>query len=410
MYNVLGIIAEYNPLHNGHLFHIAQSKQLAEADFTVCVMSGNFVQRGNCSIIDKWTKTEMALLNGIDLVIELPTVYATSSAENFAEGAIKILNAIKIVDTISFGAEATDINILNRIATILYEEPKEYTALLSHELHKGLSFPKARENALLMYLHDISTYSNILARPNNILAIEYLKALKRTKSYIKPIAIKREKVYYNDKCIVDEYASSTAIRDLVKHNKFDDIRRVMPNNSYHLLREEFKKGNYVLDISKFEKEILYTLRKMSITEISKYPDVSEGLEYALKNAANSCNNLYDLINIVKSKRYTQTRIQRILLHILLNIQDKDIQSSKKITPYVRVLGFNEKGKTLISEINKRNPKLPIITSVKRFVDSSPNKALREMLEKDIFATNVYTLGFEYDSWANLDYTNKLITL
>lgn len=410
MYNVLGIIAEYNPLHNGHLFHIEQSKKQVNADFTVCVMSGNFVQRGNCSLINKWTKTEMALLNGIDLVIELPTVYATSSAENFAEGAIKILNAIKIVDTISFGTEATDIDVLNRIAYILYTEPKEYTALLSHELSKGLSFPKARENALLMYLHNISTYSNVLAKSNNILAIEYLKALKKTKSYIKPISIKREKVYYNDKCIVDEYASSTAIRDLVQHNKFDDVMRVMPSNAYHLLKEDFKKGNYVIDLSKYEKEILYTIRKISTLEISKYPDVSEGLEYALKNAANSCNNLYDLINIVKSKRYTQTRIQRILIHILLNITEKDIQISKKITPYIRVLGFNEKGRSLISEISKRNPKLPIITSVKKFVDSSPNKNLIEMLEKDIFATNVYTLGYEYDSWANLDYTNKLITL
>lgn len=412
MFNVLGIIAEYNPLHNGHMFHIAQSKKIANADFTVCVMSGNFVQRGNTSLINKWTKTEMALLNGIDLVIELPTVYATSSAENFAEGAIKILNAIKIVDTISFGTEVNDIDILNKIATILYLEPKEYTALLSHELHKGLSFPKARENALLMYLHDISTYSKVLAQPNNILGIEYLKALKKTKSYIRPIAIKREKVYYNDKCIVDEYASSTAIRDLIQHNKFDEARRVMPRNSYNLLKEEFKKGNFVSDLSKFEKEILYSLRKMTINEIAEYPDVSEGLEYALKNAANSCNSLYSLINIVKSKRYTQTRIQRILLHILLNIKEKDIQMSKKVTPYIRVLGFNEKGKYLISEITKRNPNLPIITSVKKFLSSEPkpNKNMQKMLEKDIFATNVYTLGYEYDSWANLDYTNKLITL
>ena len=184
----------------------------------------------------------------------------------------------------------------------------------------------------------------------------------------------------------------------------------MPRSSYNLLKEDLKKGNYVQDISKYEKEILYSLRKMSVSEIATYPDVSEGLEFALKNAANSCNNLYDLINIVKSKRYTQTRIQRILLHILLNIKDKDIQISKKLTPYIRILGFNEKGKSLISEISKRNPKLPIITSVKRFMDSSPNKNMKEMLEKDIFATNIYTLGYEYDSWANLDYTNKLITL
>lgn len=410
MYNVLGIIAEYNPFHNGHLYHLAESKRQTQADYTICVISGNFVQRGNTSIVNKWTKTEMALLNGVDLVIELPTVYATSSAENFAEGAIKILTSLKIVDSVSFGCELCDIDILNKLASILYNEPREYTALLSHELGKGLSYPKARENALLMYLNDISTYSNIISKPNNTLAIEYLKALKKYKSHIMPLAIKREKVYYNDKCIVDEYASATAIRNLISRKQFDDIRRVMPNRSYGLLKEDFKKGNYVLDLSKYEKEIIYNLRKMSIVEIQNLPDVSDGLENTLKNAANSCNNLYDLITIVKSKRYTQTRIQRILLYVLLNITKKDMQNARKVTPYIRVLGFNEKGRTLLSEIARANPKLPVITSVKKFLDNSSNKVLKEMLEKDIFATNIYTLGYEYDSWANLDYTNKLITL
>lgn len=409
MYNVLGIIAEYNPLHNGHLYHIAQSKRLTNADFTICIMSGNFVQRGDCSIVNKWTKTEMALLNGIDLVVELPTVYATSSAENFAEGSIKLLNSIGIVDTLSFGTETDDIDYLNKIASILFTEPKEYKALLNIELRKGLSYPKARENALLMYLRDTS-YSNIISKPNNILAIEYLKALRKTKSTITPISIKREKVYYNDKCIVDEFASSTAIRDLIKCNKFNDIRRVMPRNSYYLLKEEYKKGNFVTDISKYEKEILYSLRKLTSSEIAEYPDVSEGLQYAIKNAANSCNNLYDLINILKSKRYTQTRIQRILLHILLNIKTKDILLSKKTTPYIRILGFNNNGQSLLAEITRRSPKASIITSVKKFVDSEPAKPIRDMLDRDIFATNVYTLGYEYDSWANLDYTNKLITV
>lgn len=410
MENVLGVIAEYNPFHNGHLYHLAESKRKTKADYIVCIMSGNFVQRGNSSIINKWSKTEMALLNGVDLVIELPAVYATSSAENFAEGAIKILNSLKIVNTLSFGAESCDIDNLNKIANVLYDQPKGYTALLAHELKKGLSFPKARENAILMYLNDISKYSNILSKPNNILAVEYLKALRKTKSHIKPIAIKREKVYYNDKCIVDEYASSTAIRDLVRHNEFKDIRRVMPGNSYGILKEECRRGNYVVDISKYEKEIIYILRKMKLEEIKQYPDVTEGLENSLKNAANSCNTLYELINIVKSKRYTQTRIQRILVHILLNIKSQDIQLSQKISPYVRVLGMNDKGKEILSEIYRKNSKLPIVTSVKKFMDQCKNKNLKQMLEQDIFATNIYTMGYEYESWSNLDYTNKLIII
>ena len=149
---------------------------------------------------------------------------------------------------------------------------------------------------------------------------------------------------------------------------------------------------------------------MNVKEISELADVSEGLEYAIKNAANSCNNLLDLINMIKTKRYTQTRIQRILLYTLLGITKKDMENAKKIIPYTRVLGFNLKGKEMLSEITQMNNKINMITSVKKFTDSNPNKALARMLEKDIFATNVYTLGYEYESWANLDYTNKLVIL
>mgnify|MGYP002627201203 CR=1 FL=1 len=182
----------------------------------------------------------------------------------------------------------------------------------------------------------------------------------------------------------------------------------MPTSSYMLLKEEVKRGNYVIDISKFEKEILYTLRKMDVEEIAELQDVTEGLEFAIKNAANSCNNILDLIDSIKSKRYTQTRIQRILLYCLLGITKKDIINSKKVIPYVRVLGFNSAGKEMISDICQINNKVNMITSVKKFMDTNKNKALAEMLEKDIFATNVYTLGYEYKSLANLDYTNKMI--
>lgn len=407
MSRVLGIIAEYNPFHNGHLYHIAKSKEETGAQYVVAVISGNFVQRGNTSIVNKWTKAKMALLNGADLVIELPTVYSISSAENFAEGAIKILNSLGIVDTLSFGMEAKDISTLNNIANVLYSEPKEYVTILSHELKKGNSFPKARENALMMYLNDIKRYANIMAGSNNILGIEYLKALKRTKSTINPVGIKREKVLYNDKYIVDEFASATAIRKMLMTKQLGDISKVMPRNSYLLLGEELKKGHYVIDISRFEKEIIYNLRRMSIEDIAKLPDVSEGLENSIKNAADSCNTIEELINIVKSKRFTQTRIQRILLYSLLGITKKQMDISRKIVPYVRVLGFNNKGKELISEMMRLNPKLNVITSVKKYIDTVANKNLKEMLETDILATNVYTLGYYSDSYSNLDYTNKI---
>ncbi len=409
MSKVLGIIAEYNPFHNGHLLHLTKSKEETGAKYSICIMSGNFVQRGNTSIVNKWVKTEMALKSGIDLVLELPTVYSISSAENFAEGAIKLLNSLKIVDTVSFGSENSDIDILNRISGILYEEPKPYVEFLNQELKKGLSFPKARENAILLYLND-KKYSNILNQPNNTLAIEYLKALKKYKSHIIPIAIKREKAFYNSNCIVDEYASATAIRNMIVNSQFNDIRKVMPRLAYDLLMQEIENNQYVIDISKFEKEILYSIRRLSTADLKKFPEVNEGLENTIKNAANSCNTLAELINIIKSKRYTQTRIQRILLYILLNITKKDMYISRKTVPYARILGYSPKGKELISEIYNANPKITLITSVKNFFDSSNNKTYKHMLSKDILATNIYTLAYKNDSVANLDYTKKIVTI
>ena len=311
------------------------------------------------------------------------------------------------MDSISFGMETNDIATLNNIANVLYNEPKEYITILSHELKKGNSYPKARENALLMYLNDLKRYANVLSGSNNILGIEYLKAMRKTKSTITPIGIKREKVLYNDKYIVDEFASATAIRKMLMTKQLNDISKVMPRNSYLLLGEELKNGHYCVDISRFEKEIIYTLRKMKTEDIAKLPDVSEGLENSIKNAADSCNTLEELINIVKTKRFTQTRIQRILLYALLGIDKKQMETSKKVVPYVRVLGFNNKGKELISEMMKLNPKLNIITSVKKYIDTVANKNLKEMLEKDILATNIYTLGYYSDSYSNLDYTNKI---
>ena len=410
MSKVLGIIAEYNPFHNGHLYHLQKSLQVTGSSYSVAIVSGNFTQRGSTSLVDKWTKAEIALKNGIDLVLELPLLYSISSAENFAEGAIKILDSLKVVDYISFGSESGDISTLNMIADVLYKEPKAYKNILSHELSKGLSFPKARENALLMYLNDIRKFSNVLSSPNNILGIEYLKALKKYKSNIIPVTIERYNSNYHDTSYRGNVASSTAIRNIVKNNGWDILRKVVPENTFSILLENIKVGHVVPDLSVFEKQIIYNLRKMSIQEIAQLPDVSEGLENAIKNAANSCNSVIEFLNIIKSKRYTNTRLQRILVYALLGITKKDIDLSKKAIPYIRVLGFNNKGKYLISEVARANPKLEIITSVKKYLDTSNNKNSRYMLEKDIWATNVYTIGYEYDSWNNLDYTHKLITL
>ena len=329
-------------------------------------------------------------------------------------GAIKILSNLGIVDDISFGAECSDLATLNNIANVIYTEPPEYRNILSHELAKGISYPAAREKAIMMYLNDIKRYANVLSDSNNILAIEYLKAMKMQKSMLNPILVKREKVYYNDDRIVDDFASATAIRKMMQNKEYSQIRKVVPRSTFKILGEEFKKGNIILGLEKYEREVIYKLRSMNVGEIADLPDVSEGLEYSIKKAADNCNTLHTLMDSIKSKRYTQTRIQRILLYALLNINKRDIDVSKKIMPYIRVLGFDEKGKRLLSEIVRVNPKVNMITSVNKFMQERPkkkeDKLQLEMLKKDILATDIYTLGYEEESRGNLDLTNNMIIM
>mgnify|MGYP004500632601 CR=1 FL=1 len=405
---VLGIVAEYNPFHNGHLYHLLKSKEKSKADKVIAIIGGNFTQRGETSIIDKWSKAEMAIKNGADLVIELPTIYSVSSAENFADGAIKILNSLKIVDTISFGTETQDLNKLNIVANILYNEPKEYKDFLQESLQNGKSYPRSREEAILKYLNDKS-YSTIISSPNNILGIEYLKAIKKHRAKINPICIKRKDAGHLTLDYTGKIASATAIREMIRYNKMKEVKNTTTPASYTILTEEMKNGHFIYDISQFENIMLYNLRNMSIQEIANMPDVTEGMEHLIKKAANSCNTIDEFVNIVSSKRYTNTRIKRILIYSLLKITKKDMAISKKYNPYIRVLGFNQKGKEMISEIKKKNPKANVVTSVKKFMDNNTNKNLKIMMEKDILATNIYTLGYGKDSWSNLDYTKKMVT-
>jgi len=371
-------------------------------------MSGNFVQRGDTALVDKWTRTEMALRSGIDLVIELPVVYATSSAENFAEGAVKILSSLGIVDYMSFGSEIGELSPLNDVANILYKEPKEFSGLINMQLKSGLSYPKAREIALSLFFGSSKKYKDVLENPNNILGVEYLKALKKFRSNIKPLTIKRDYADYNSETIKNGIASATAIRTMIKKGK--NIHRVVPFESYELLDDQIKYGKIIKDLSVFEKEIIYILRRLSIQEIASLPDVTEGLENKIKSAANTYSNLNDLIENIKSKRFTESRIRRILLYALLNIGAKDMAASRKVTPYVRVLGFNKHGKRIVSAISNANPRAKIVVSVKRFMESNTDVNLRNLLLKDIFATNVYTLGYGLDPVANLDYTHKIIEI
>ena len=295
---------------------------------------------------------------------------------------------------------------LNNIANVLYDEPKDYQDLLKKELKNGVTYAKGIENALCNFLKD-DNYKNILNGSNNILAIEYLKSLKRMKSKIIPIGIKREKVFYNSRKIADEYASATGIRYLLEQRQIKEVSKLVPNSSFNILIDNIKNGQYNINIFNFSKEIMYKLRSMSIKDISNLPEVSEGLEYLIKESSEKTNSLLEVINNIKSKRYTQTRIQRILLYALLGINKSDMEMSKKIKPYVRILGFNDNGKKLLSEISA---KTKVITSVKDFENNNKNIRLKRMLDIDKYATDIYTLGYSNNSISNLDYTNGLIII
>ena len=324
-------------------------------------------------------------------------------------GAVKILNSLGCNTFLSFGSEC-DVATLKKFAEILLKEPPEYVTMLNHELAKGLSFPKARENALLLYINDIRNSASVLSGSNNILGIEYLKQIIQTGNNITPITIKRVGSEYNSLIASNNIASATAIRDMLLNKQ--SVKHLMPISSYSILKNELGSGRFVLSLAQFEKEIIYKLRMMSIEQIANLPDVSEGLEYKIKEAANTCNDLENLMFMIKSKRYTLTRINRILLYALLDITKLDYTNSQKVIPYTRVLGVSNNGKNLLSELS-RNKKINVITSVKQFMENSKNnsnmKILKSILQKDILATNIYTLEYKTASNANLDYTQKLIT-
>ena len=305
MDKILGIISEYNPLHLGHVYHIQESQKKVNPDYTVAIMSGNFTQRGDTAIIDKWSRAEMALKNDVDLVVELPLVYSISSAENFASGSIKILDSLGFDTILSFGSECGDITKLNDIANVLAEEPPEYLAMLNHALANGSSFPKAREHALLMYLNDLRRYANVLSESNNILGIEYLKAIKRQRAHIKAMTIGRKGSNYNDINLNNKFSSATAIRHAILSN--NDIKQYVPKSTYEILQNKIDKNELVSGISTFEQAIIYKLRSMTLAEIAMLHDVSEGLENKIKKAADSCNTVSELIDKIKSKRYTRNK-------------------------------------------------------------------------------------------------------
>ena len=381
--NITGIITEYNPFHKGHLYHLNSSINLTNSEGTVCIMSGNFVQRGGPALVDKWTRTKMALDNGVDLVIELPTFYALSSAEFFAKGSIKILDSLGVVDSIFFGSECGNIDSLSLISKTLLEETPQFKTYLKENLNLGITYAKAREMTLIKVLENYNL-TDILNNSNNILGIEYIKNLMKINSSIKPVTFKREGSKYNDKVLNNDFSSATSIRKSLKENKsLEDLERYLPKSSYEILLD-YKNNNkeYTFEDSMFDY-IKYRLISKSIN-FNNIFEIKEGLDNKLLKEIYNSNSYNELLLNVKSKRYTYTKISRILTQIFLNFDKYSFEElSKDEYLYARVLGFNNIGQKILKNI-KKNSSIPIITKVN-------NKDINPLLNLDIESTALYSL-------------------
>lgn len=381
--NLTGIITEYNPFHLGHEFHLKNAKKDTKCDGIVCVMSGNFMQRGNPAIMDKWTRAKIAVLNGVDLVLELPLIYSLSSAEDFAYGGVKILSSLNCINNIYFGSESGDISTLKEIAYTLYYEPDEYKKFLKSNLDLGLPFHKARVNALNNVMKNLDV-ENILSNSNNILAIEYIKALIKLNSSITPFTLKREGSNYNDTDLSNTFSSATSIRETLKSkNNLEEIKDSITFSTYKELTKLYsEKYDFV-----FEEDLFPYLKYKLITKgkyLNKIDDINEGLDNKILKEILSSNSLDDLILKSKSKRYTYTKISRILSKFFIGLEDFNTKALKENDiNYIRPLAFNEKGASILKHI-KKNANVNIITKVPKHVED-------DMLKLDLLSTKAYSI-------------------
>ena len=387
---VVGIAAEYNPLHNGHIYHLEKAKELANADFAVVAMSGNFVQRGEPACADKYTRAEWALRAGVDLVVEIPQCLAAASAERFAEGAVKVLAATGIVTDLAFGVETDDMDALYRVTDILYREPPSFRTNLAFHLKQGKSYPRAQFDALSDL--DLPQSSiDLLTQPNNILAVEYLKAIRRYAPHIRPVPVRRTGSSYGDTELTGSLSSATAIRQALLAGN-DEVMSALPLFVSGAAKFD---SQFPATIDAFGPLILYRLRSMPLDEIAELPDVSEGFEQVIARAVRSSPDIGTFLEAIKTKRYTMARCKRMAVSALLHIQ-KDLPVRMLSDPenlYLRILGFLNGSRGLLSAIASEGS-APVILRNADIANCS--ETARDSLAIDAFSTDLfaYALGKE----------------
>lgn len=375
-FKVNGVIAEYNPFHNGHSYQLQDAKAQTKADYTVIVMSGSFMQRGTPALLDKFKRAEMALRNGADLVIELPTLYSASSADYYATGAVTLLDKLGIVNFLCFGSECGDVDTLQQIADILEAEPEEYSALLKQYLKQGLSYPIARTNALMRFRPDLSDCRDILSSANNILGIAYLKALKRRNSAMKPITTKRSSNYH-DRMLGTHQSSALALRHAIYDgSNLQALSDQMPASAYEILSAAITDGQ-CLQINDLSGPLHYKLLMEADEGYTSYLDVSGELSDRIRNHLCDFTSFHNFCELLKTKDMTFTRISRCLMHILLNIKTDEMEMLQQndYINYARVLGFRKEAEGLLTTI-KANACIPLLT---KLADAE------QVLDEDSFA-------------------------
>ena len=390
--NIVGIIAEYNPMHNGHIYHIKKAKELTQADYVIVIMSGSFTEQGNIATLDKFTRAKIAVECGADLVLELPTVYATSSAENFAKGAVNILNSLGCVTHIAFGAEEEDISKLEKIANVKVNYANEIVEKKKEYLKDGIPYASAEYLAITDFVNE--DLKNVLEEPNNLLGVEYIKALLSSKSQIVPVLVHRLQTNHRDDKIAENslLASSTAIREAINQDKFNIASSVPENTLLALKNSGYKLNKDIWELLRF------SILKLGKQGLKNIQDVSEGLENKLYDELLNSSSYDEYIFNVKSKRYTLSRIKRICIYILLGITKEKYAKLCNVN-YARVLKVKE-GSSLLSLISK-NATNPYISKITDEILNELSEDVPESIYLDILANNI-------SHNMNEDYTNSIV--